>query len=191
MSTAATLGCIALVMGLLLWGQDATRRWWEDIGFLLPLASLAAVWCLNVWEERDGLKHPAYLLLLAWLAAFAPGLALAMQDWLAGDPTAVRFFIALFSALGRTFTFLGQVGWLFLPALYAGVVLCRLKHRIRPRTDIGFWALITALLAPAWPHFVWGVEPSPGALVTATLVSGATGALLGWLFSRSGYPPVR
>ncbi|MDP8917172.1 MAG: hypothetical protein M3M95_08230 [Pseudomonadota bacterium] len=191
MSTAATLACIAAVLGLLLWGQDATRRWWEDIDFLLPLASLAAVWCLNVWEERDGLKHPAYLLLTAWLAAFAPGLALAMQDWLAGEPTVGRFFLALFSAMGRTFSFLGQVGWLFLPALYAGVALCRLKHRIRPRTDIGFWALITALLAPAWPQFVWRLEPTTEQLLVAAGVSALCGALLGWLFSRSGYPPAR
>lgn len=191
MSTAATLGCIALVLGLLLWGQDATRRWWDDIDFLLPTASLAAVWCVNVWEERDGLRRPAYLLLMAWLAAFTPGLALAMQNWLAGDPTLLRFVIALFSAMGRTFSFLGQVGWLFLPALYAGVSLCRLKHRVRPRTDIGFWAVLTALLAPAWPQFVWGVEPTLDQLVIATAISLVVGALLGWLFSRSGYPPAR
>jgi len=189
-STAATLGCIALVLGLLLWGQDATRRWWEDVDFLLPLASIAAVWAVNVWEERDGLKHPAYLLITAWLAAFTPGLSLALQAWLS-DPTAGRFFLALFGAFGRTFTFLGQAGWLVLPALYAGVALCRLKHRIRPRTDIGFWALVTAVLAPAWPEFVWGVEPDRQALAVAVVVSVATGALLGWLFARTGYPPAR
>ena len=191
MSTAATLACIGAVLGLLLWGQDATRRWWDDIDFLLPLASLAAVWCLNVWEERDGLKRPATLIFLAWLAAFTPGLALALQNWLAGDPTAGRFFLALFSATGRSFTFLGQVGWLVLPALYAGVSLCRLKHRIRPRTDIGFWALVTAILAPAWPQFVWGVEPATDQVVVAVGISLVAGGLLGWMFSRSGYPPVR
>lgn len=190
MSTAVTLACIGAVLGLLLWGQDATRRWTDGIDFLFPAASIAAVWALNAWEERDGVKRPATLLFTAWLAAFTPGLCLALQAWLP-DPTLGRFLVAVFGALGRTFSLLGQIGWLFLPALYAGVVLCRLKHRVRPRTDIGFWALLTTLLAPAWPQFVWGVEPPPEAVIVAVLTGALTGALLGLLFSRSGYPPTR
>lgn len=190
MSTAVTLACVGLVLGMLLWGQDAARRWIDTIDFLLPAASLGAVWAVNNWEGRDGLRHPAYLLLTAWLAAFTPGLSLAIQAWLP-DPTFFRFLLALFTAIGRTFTLLGQIGWLLLPAIYAGVVLCRLKHRIRPRTDVGFWALITAMLAPAWPRFVGGLEPAPDQLLIAAGVSALTGALLGWLFARSGYPPMR
>lgn len=190
MSTAATLACIGAVLAFLLWGQDVTRPWTNEIDFLFPPASIAAVWALNAWEERDGVKRPATLLVTAWLAAFAPGLCLALQAWLP-DPTLGRFLVAVFSALGRTFSLLGQIGWLFLPALYAGVALCRRKFRIRPRTDIAFWALLSAILAPAWPQFVWGVEPPVEEVVVAAVAGALAGALLGWLFSRSGYPPAR
>ncbi len=193
MGTFLSLCLVGAAFATLLWLQDLTRRWSEPVDFLFVIASLAAVWAVNAFEERDRLANPYAFLFTAWFAAFVPGFVLALIDW-SGDPTLLRLALLLLSAIGRTFSLLAQVGWCFIPALYAGVSLCRAKHRVRPWTDLWLWSLLTTLLAWAWMLFAPPLgtgEPLPEQLLVLYPASAAFGVLIGWRFAKTGFPLAR
>lgn len=195
MAGLISLSCIGASFGLALWGLDAARRWTEPIAFVVMLATVVAVWAVNEFEERDALRHPYALLLSAWAATLAPGLALAAVVW-SREPTALAFAVLLATTLGRSFTVLGQIGWALLPALYAGAALCRVRHRQRPGTDTYFWGLMAAAMVFVWLRFAGrrpfgGTDFEADAVLVATLASAILGAGLGRLFARTGYPPAR
>jgi hypothetical protein len=185
---------VGLALGVLLWLQQLTQRWSGPVDWLFPLASIAAVMAVNSWEARDELPRPNALVMWAFGAAFAPGLFLAMLDW-TRDPSVLRFLTELFQAVVRTFSILGRAGWALIPALYAGAVLCRRKHRIRPRTDVYFWTLTAGIAATLWLRPETGLFPQPlrtpedGAWTH--LAGAVTGAFIGWRFAKTGYPPAR
>jgi hypothetical protein len=188
------LTCTGLVYGLLLWLQDITRRWSDPVSFLIPMASIAAIWCVVTWEARDELRHPNALPISAFFAVLAPGLFLGLLDAMR-DPGVMRFLYEIVGALARTLSHLGRIGWLLLPAAYAGAALCRRKHRIRPRTDLWFWTLITAVGAAVWLQperglFFQSERPLPDQLWTVGAAA-VSGLLIGWRFSKTGYPPAR
>lgn len=194
MGTFLSLTCAGAVFALMLWLQEVTRRWSDPVGFLIPVASIAAVWAVNSWEARDELRHPNALTVSAFLGVLAPGLFLGLLDGLR-DPSVVKFLSEIVGALLRTFAILGRIGWVLLPVLYAGAALCRRKHRVRPGTDIWFWTLTTAIGAWVWLQPEGGLFAQPERLVSdyawTVAAAAATGALLGWRFARTGYPPAR
>jgi hypothetical protein len=161
---------------------------------LFPLAGIAAVMAVNAWEARDELPRPNALVIWAFAATFAPGLFLGLLDW-TRDPSVLRFLTELFQAAVRTFSILGRAGWALIPALYAGAVLCRRKHRIRPRTDVYVWTLTAGIAAWLWlrPETGLFAEPlrPPEDRVWTHVAGAVTGAFIGWRFSRTGYPPAR
>jgi hypothetical protein len=192
--TFLSLTCAGAVFALMLWLQEITRRWSDPVGFLIPAASIAAVWAVNSWEARDELRHPNALSVYAFLGVLAPGLFLGLLDGLR-DPGVLKFLTEIVGALARTFAILGRIGWILLPVLYAGATLCRRKHRIRPRTDVWLWTLISGIGAWVWLRPEEGLFAQPERVALDhlwTVTAGAvTGALLGWRFARTGYPPVR
>ena len=194
MGTSLSLGCVGAVFAVLLWLQQLTQRWSDPVDFLFPAASIGAVMAVNAWEQRDELRQPNALVLWAFAAVFAPGLFLAMLDWLR-DPSVLRFFTELLEAAVRSFSHLGRAGWAMIPALYAGAVLCRRKHRIRPRTDVGFWTLMAGIAAWLWLRPETGLLAQPLRTVEdrvwTHLAGAVTGAFIGWRFSKTGYPPAR
>ncbi len=194
MGTFLSLTCAGAVFALALWLQEITRRWSDPVGFLIPAASVAAVWAVNSWEARDELRRPNALILSAFFGVLAPGLFLGLLDGLR-DPSVLKFLSELVGAFARTFAILGRIGWVLLPVLYAGATLCRRKHRIRPRTDIWFWTLTTAVGAWVWLRPEESLFAQPVRTASDhlwTLAAGmVTGALLGWRFAQTGYPPVR
>jgi hypothetical protein len=185
---------VGLTFGLLLWLQQLTQRWSDPVDWLFPLASIAAVMAVNSWEARDELPRPNALVWWGFAAVFAPGLFLAMLDWLR-DPSVLRFLTELFQSVLRTFSILGRTGWALFPALYSGAVLCRRKHRIRPRTDLYFWTLTAGIAAALWlrPETGLFAQPlrTPEDRAWTHLAGAAAGLLIGWRFSRTGYPPAR
>ena len=194
MGTFLSLTCAGAVFALMLWLQEITRRWSDPVGWLIPAASIAAVWAVNSWEARDELRHPNALTVYAFLGVLAPGLFLGLLDGLR-DPSVIKFLTEIVGAFARTFAILGRIGWVLLPVLYAGATLCRRKHRIRPRTDVWLWTLVGAIGAWVWLRPEEGLFAQPertGSDLLWTVTAGtATGALLGWRFARTGYPPVR
>ena len=194
MGTFLSLTCVGATFAVLLWLQQLTGRWSEPVAFLFPLSSIAAVLAVNAWEARDELPRPNALVGWACAATFAPGLFLALLDWLR-DPSVLRFLTEVFEAVVRTFSILGRAGWALIPALYAGAVLCRRKHRIRPRTDLYFWTLMAGVAAWLWlrPETGLFAQPlrTPQDRVWTHLAGAAAGILVGWRFSRTGYPPAR
>lgn len=194
MSTALSLSCVGLVLGLLLWLQQLTQRWTAPVDWLFPLAGIAAVMAVNAWEARDELPRPNALVIWAFAAVFAPGLFLALLDWMR-DPSVLRFLAELFEAVLRTFSNLGRAGWALIPALYAGAALCRRKHRIRPRTDLYFWTVMGAVAAWLWLRPQVGLFAQPERTlddrVWTHLTGAVTGLFIGWRFARTGYPPAR
>lgn len=195
MGTFLSLSCAGGVFALLLWLQEITRRWTDPVGLLIPLASIAALFAVNSWETRDELRRPMALTAAAFFLVLAPGLFLGLLDFVR-EPGLLRFFSEVLSALSRTFANLGRFGWVLLPVLYAGASLCRRKHRIRPRTDVWFWALIATVSAVVW------LRPEPRGLfpqaertledqLFAFAAAAVSGALIGWRFARTGYPPAR
>lgn len=194
MGTFLSLTCAGGVFALMLWLQEITRRWTDPVGFLVPIASIAAVYAVNAWESRDALRYPNALTTGAFCAVLGPGLFLGLLDFLR-DPGVLRFFIEIGGALARTFAALGRIGWILLPVLYAGASLCRRKHRIRPRTDVWLWTLVTAIGASVWLRAQPGLFGQPARTgedaLWAVLAGIVTGALIGWRFARTGYPPTR
>jgi len=192
--TFVSLTCAGGVFALMIWLQEITRRWSEPVGFLIPVASIAAIWAVNSWEARDELRHPNALTIGAFFAVLAPGLFLGLLDALR-DPGVIKFLVEIVGALARTFAILGRIGWVLLPVLYAGVTLCRRKHRIRPRTDTYFWALTAGIAAWVWLRPEAGLFAQPertvGDHLWTVLAGIASGALVGWRFSKTGYPPTR
>ena len=195
MGTFLSLSCAGGVFALLLWLQEITRRWTDPVGLLIPLASIAALFAVNSWEARDELRRPTALTTAAFCAVLAPGLFLGLLDF-TREPGVLRFFSEVIGALARTFANLGRFGWALIPVVYAGVAICRRKHRIRPRTDVWFWTLITTVGAVVW------LRPEPGGLfpqqerllddqLFAYAAAAVSGALIGWRFARTGYPPSR
>lgn len=194
MGTFASLTCAGGVFALLLWLQEITRRWSDPVGFLIPAASIAAIWAVNSWEARDELRRPHALVVSGFLAVTAPGLFLGLLDFLQ-EPSILRFLTEVVGAFARTFAILGRIGWVLLPVLYAGATLCRRKHRIRPWADVWFWSLTAAIGAWVWLQPEEGLFAQPARTLADgiwTVLAGAvTGALLGWRFARTGYPPAR
>jgi hypothetical protein len=193
--TFLSLSCAGGVFALLLWLQEITRRWTDPVALLIPAASIAALFAVNSWEARDELPRPTALTTAAFLAVLAPGLFLGLLDF-TRDPGVLRFFSEILSALARTFANLGRYGWALLPVAYAGAALCRRKHRIRPRSDLWFWALVTTVGALVW------LRPEPRGLfpqperplddqLFAYAAAAVSGALIGWRFASTGYPPAR
>lgn len=194
MGTFLSLSCAAGVFALSLWLQEITRRWSDPVGFLIPAASIAAIWAVNSWEARDELRHPTALVIAAFLAVLAPGLFLGLLDAMR-DPGVIKVLSEIVGAFARTFAILGRIGWVLLPTLYAGATLCRRKHRIRPRTDVWFWTCMAGVAAWAWLQPETGLFAQPERTAADRLwtvgAAAVTGALIGWRFARSGYPPVR
>lgn len=194
MGTFLSLTCVGAVFALLLWLQEITRRWSNPLSFLIPLASIGAVLAVNAWETRDGLRRPDALAIAGGVAVLGPGLFLGLLDWIR-EPSVLGFLRELVGAVARTFSHLGRIGWALLPALYAGASLCRRKHRIRPRTDLWFWALMTTLASVVWLRPDTGLFGQPARpledRIWTYLAGAATGVLVGWRFARTGYPPAR
>ena len=194
MGTFLSLTCAGGVFALMLWLQEITRPWTDPVGFLIPVASIAAIWAVNSWEARDELRHPNALGVSAFCAVLGPGLFLGLLAF-TRDPGVMRFLIEIGGALVRTLSVLGRIGWVLLPVLYAGASLCRRKHRIRPRTDIWLWTLVTAIGAWVWlqpqPGLFGQPERSLADAVWAVVAGAVTGALIGWRFAKTGYPPTR
>ena len=194
MGTFLSLTCAGGVFALMIWLQEITRRWTDPVGFLIPAASIAAIYAVNSWEARDELRRPNALTISAFLGVLAPGLFLGLMDAMR-DPGVLKFLSEIVGALARTFAVLGRIGWVLLPVLYAGATLCRRKHRIRPRTDVWFWTLTSAIGAWVWLRPEEGLFAQPartvGDHVWTVTAGAASGAFLGWRFAKTGYPPAR
>jgi len=189
------LTAVGGVVALLLWAMH-DRRWIEAIAFLFPMFSIASAIAIGGFEAQDRLVRTGSLLGCTLLAAMAPSLPLALAR-LVRDVSGLGPVWLFLAGMLYAFSLLAMLGWLFLPAAYAGVSLCRDWLKGRPRTDAFLFGMLALLFAWVWFSDVYGAFPGLHRLGWATLSflyvsSGGLGALIGWLFYRlTGYPVSR